>query len=101
MPPPMVGYAKKRATKTRGNRPKPPRASPRPEKRQDVEPRSENEHVLEVEDIIAARLAKLDAAEDLGATPIDGSGDVVAALKEASSGGVDVALELEIGRAHV
>lgn len=37
---------------------------------------------------------KLSAAAALGATPINGSGDVVAELKAASSGGVDVALEL-------
>ncbi len=37
---------------------------------------------------------KLDAAEDLGAIPIDGSGDVVAAVRASSAGGVDIALEL-------
>jgi len=37
---------------------------------------------------------KLEIAADLGATPIDGSGDVVAEVKAASSGGVDVAREL-------
>ena len=37
---------------------------------------------------------KLDVAAALGATPIDGRKDVVTAVRAASSGGVDVALEL-------
>ncbi len=37
---------------------------------------------------------KLATAAALGATPIDGSGDVVSAVRAASSGGVDVGLEL-------
>ncbi|MEE9582107.1 MAG: zinc-binding dehydrogenase [Acidimicrobiia bacterium] len=37
---------------------------------------------------------KLDTAAELGAIPIDGSGDVAAAVRAASTGGVDIALEL-------
>ncbi len=51
---------------------------------------------MQVDEVIAIDInpAKLDVAAALGATPIDGAGDVVAAVMEASAGGVDVALEL-------
>jgi 2-desacetyl-2-hydroxyethyl bacteriochlorophyllide A dehydrogenase len=51
---------------------------------------------MQVEDVIAidTNPVKLSAAAALGATPIDGSADVAAAVREASAGGVDVALEL-------
>jgi len=51
---------------------------------------------MQVEEVIAidTNPTKLETAAALGATPIDGSADVAAAVIEASAGGVDVALEL-------
>ncbi|MCH7583829.1 MAG: zinc-binding dehydrogenase [Acidobacteria bacterium] len=51
---------------------------------------------LEVDAVFAIDInpVKLEAAEELGAIPIDGSGDVAAAVRAASAGGVDIALEL-------
>lgn len=51
---------------------------------------------MQVDQVIAVDTnpTKLDVAASMGATPIDGSADVVAAVMEASAGGVDVALEL-------
>jgi propanol-preferring alcohol dehydrogenase len=53
-------------------------------------------HAMRIDEVIAidTNPVKLEAAAALGATPIDGSADVVTAVKKASAGGVDVALEM-------
>lgn len=53
-------------------------------------------HALGVETVVAVDVnpVKLEVAEELGAVPIDGSDDPVAAIRAAVPGGVDVGLEL-------